>query len=456
MTSGWSSDWLFWLGGGAIALAAFVLLIKLLIGDRSGGRRRCPTCWYDMSGTPGNLRCSECGCTAANERKLKRTRRSWLKVGGALLLLFIGAGLSSTPGYLRAGWPGAVPSTILISMMPDLEKDSPAAFKELCSRMDAGSLWEWQWGWLIDRCVPNGGGLWQFEMTTRKRWPAGELGCHMVFIPRFTKLAYLDNVPIRVRITNGNGTPGEVTIDAGLWQPRHVIDNQAPHPMALLPGMVRPGDVVEFDLVFERAVLPLTTPIGPFNASGRGAGGAVSASGWTILKRERFRLPVQIVDNIELVCAAVRDDAFDQQMRERVQFALNDEYVDLHQQFDYQLAAPTVCAVRIELLRDGEECAHWNEWLYLHAGKYASRWKRLPLPPDLKLLTADARKAHHWQIRVRDDPIRALWATFVDHRWAGTLDFPLTPQVRDHKQVFASADSHRETRDGLSDETAAE
>jgi len=461
MTSGWSSDWLFWLGGGAIALTALVLFIRTLIGDRPRGRRRCPKCWYDMSGTPDNLRCSECGCTAANERKLKRTRRSWLKVCGAVLLLLIGAGLSSTPGYLRAGWPGAVPSTILISMMPDLEKDSPAAFKELCSRMDAGSLWEWQWGWLIDRCTATG--KWQFKITTRNRWPASEpLGCHRLFEPWPTGKSYLDNVPIQVRIRSVNGTGSELTLGAldGGFPHRYVFDEAAPPPMTDLPGTFRSGESVEFDVVFERAVLTPTPAAAPSRPRSPLAGPSMlpgpTAMTWTTLRSERIRLPVQIVDNFDQACIPVRDNGVDRQIRERVQFVLTESGLDLRQQFSYELANPTSCAVRIELLRDGEECVHWNDWLYLHAGKYALRWKTLTLPPELRLLTADARKVHDWQIRVRDDPSRALWATFADYRWAGTLDFPLTPQVRDRKQVFASADSRREIRDDSGDETAAE
>ena len=36
------------------------LLVWAMFGDRARGRRRCPRCWYDMSGAT-LLKCPECG-----------------------------------------------------------------------------------------------------------------------------------------------------------------------------------------------------------------------------------------------------------------------------------------------------------------------------------------------------------------------------------------------------------
>src|SRR5687767_10762457 len=74
-----SSDTLFWLGGGVLALAGMALLAWALFWDRARGRKRCPNCWYDMSqaAPQSPLRCTECGYEAKNERKLFRTRWRW-------------------------------------------------------------------------------------------------------------------------------------------------------------------------------------------------------------------------------------------------------------------------------------------------------------------------------------------------------------------------------------------
>ncbi len=64
---------------GAIALLGLFLLYLALFRDRSKSRRRCPKCWYDMSGaspTPP-VRCPECGHVSPTERDLARTRRRW-------------------------------------------------------------------------------------------------------------------------------------------------------------------------------------------------------------------------------------------------------------------------------------------------------------------------------------------------------------------------------------------
>lgn len=49
------------MGGGV------VLLGRALLWDRARGRRRCPKCWYDMSGVD-SLRCPECGREAMSVR----------------------------------------------------------------------------------------------------------------------------------------------------------------------------------------------------------------------------------------------------------------------------------------------------------------------------------------------------------------------------------------------------
>jgi hypothetical protein len=63
------------LGWVVVGIAAAVMAWALL-WDRSGGRRRCPKCWYDMGAT-GSLRCPECGREAKSERALHRTKRRW-------------------------------------------------------------------------------------------------------------------------------------------------------------------------------------------------------------------------------------------------------------------------------------------------------------------------------------------------------------------------------------------
>lgn len=110
----WSPAEWGWFGGATIVGAIGLLLLAwALLWDRSKGRRRCPECWYDMSG--GGLTCPECGKTVKRERKLRRTRRRWrwamlgfvLCIGSLALL---GQGRSLQPG----GWWNNAPTTLLI------------------------------------------------------------------------------------------------------------------------------------------------------------------------------------------------------------------------------------------------------------------------------------------------------------------------------------------------------
>lgn len=74
----------------ALALLGVVLLYFGLFLDRARSRRRCPKCWYDMSGAPPAcpVRCPECGHVSQTERDLmRRRRRWWLAALGYLLMI---------------------------------------------------------------------------------------------------------------------------------------------------------------------------------------------------------------------------------------------------------------------------------------------------------------------------------------------------------------------------------
>ena len=113
------SDWLFWISGGLLAAASLVLLYWALFTDRSRGRRRCPKCWYDMSGAVGDspYRCPECGKIIKREKKLHKTHRRWRWAMLAVVLTTLGGGLCGTPSIKRAGVQSIVPSTVLILMI---------------------------------------------------------------------------------------------------------------------------------------------------------------------------------------------------------------------------------------------------------------------------------------------------------------------------------------------------
>ena len=153
----WSAvDWALWSGAAALAVGATVLLAWAIRGDTARGRRRCPRCWYDMGGVPEGapLRCPECGSIARHERRLRRTRRRWKWALAACVMGVAALGLWATPGAMRGGWPGAVPSTVLVTRWPtpkawvakhvDVQVVNDPVLKELDRRIDAGELARWQ------------------------------------------------------------------------------------------------------------------------------------------------------------------------------------------------------------------------------------------------------------------------------------------------------------------------
>ena len=105
-------DWIFYTAGSTLALAGITIIALALFKDRAKARRRCPKCWYDMTGVPG-LQCPECGKEAKAEKNLLKTRRRWGRCATALFIVTIGTGLLLTPAIQRRGWPSIVPTPIL-------------------------------------------------------------------------------------------------------------------------------------------------------------------------------------------------------------------------------------------------------------------------------------------------------------------------------------------------------
>ena len=138
---------MFWLLAGALGLAGALLGWWALFADRAHGRRRCPKCWYMLCGTD-SLTCSECGYVAPREKKLLKTRRRRRWAFVAALVVLAAYGLAVTPRIKRSwyGWPGAVPTMVLLTLDPWLETDGALA-DELRSRVAGDEAWDWQQSW---------------------------------------------------------------------------------------------------------------------------------------------------------------------------------------------------------------------------------------------------------------------------------------------------------------------
>ena len=112
----WMVDlaWLFWLIAAVLAGISIYLLWRSLLRDPDRKKRRCPKCWYDMSGTPG-LRCPECGREHSAEKKLykRRRRRALASIGMGTLIVAFAVGWS--PRVAKDGWLGSAPTWALVT-----------------------------------------------------------------------------------------------------------------------------------------------------------------------------------------------------------------------------------------------------------------------------------------------------------------------------------------------------
>jgi hypothetical protein len=118
--------------------------------DPPRGRRRCPSCWYEMP-TGTELKCTECGKVAANERALHRTRRKPEFVRYAVLLVIVAPLVMRIGVWMEHGPTGFIPTTVLILGMEHLPAEliehaptSTVASASLLARQARRELFDWQ------------------------------------------------------------------------------------------------------------------------------------------------------------------------------------------------------------------------------------------------------------------------------------------------------------------------
>ena len=204
-------DWVFWTVGGLLGALALWLLYWSLLHDRSRGRRRCPKCWYDMSGTPGSLTRSECGRVVKRERKLLKTRGRWRWALCAIGCLTAACGALSFR-MLGDQWVTLVPTAYLIARMPTLPQSNPQLYSELESRMRAGKITRREWHWLYARTKANIKDAHQLSVDMREHWPAGaHMRCWITAVRKPSGQRWLDFQDVRVRVSPTVGADAEIT-----------------------------------------------------------------------------------------------------------------------------------------------------------------------------------------------------------------------------------------------------
>jgi len=157
-------DWFYWLIGGLLGAAGAILALWSLFADRARGRRRCPKCWYDMSGAEGDPphTCPECGNVIKRTRKLHKTRRRWRWAILSILILIASAISFDIPRVRRNGLAESLPTTVLILAIGWADDDwpiealAPRLWTEVCEHIplpDVSTLKPWQQRLLRGSCL---------------------------------------------------------------------------------------------------------------------------------------------------------------------------------------------------------------------------------------------------------------------------------------------------------------
>jgi hypothetical protein len=111
-----------------------------LFGDKARGRRRCPRCWHDLSGTPGRT-CGECGHEASDEAELFSTRRRWPIAFASVAFILAMAGWVRLT-VLDGRWSSYVPDAALGVIVAGVPGESLPTWvlQEIASRAAMGTL----------------------------------------------------------------------------------------------------------------------------------------------------------------------------------------------------------------------------------------------------------------------------------------------------------------------------
>jgi hypothetical protein len=428
---GW--EWAFWIAAAVALLAALATTYCAFLHDRARGRRRCPRCWYDMSGSPG-LTCSECGRTARHERKLQKTRRHWRMAMLAVGIAAVGAGLGVTPAVYEHGWWRIAPTTVLIAFMPDLPTWSKEAGEELDRRIGEDLPWDWQWRLLIGRINPSST-LWSVDVKAPANWPRDVplvIEAKWTPMPKLRELASGSRLRARLEpMYHGSVGPVQV-MPRSAFGPSGTPDEAILHVGA--PRRAAGATELAFRLTIEMATPP----------PGRALPAGASGGRWRVLHSELLTRSVTFEGaasaHIEIVDSAEHALMLQQAMS----FELGNMYLFARFERD-RITTDVVWPLQIELLRNGDAVHTWRTGSIDRAGtqRASGVYNRLLAIPltmrgEMRPFGTMGYRDFTWSLRVRGDVSRAIFDGAAAC-WGGEFHVPLYLHETEDSLMYRSS-----------------
>jgi len=390
--------------GGACVLLLFGVGWDFLLRLRKRvPERRCLKCWYNLSYSPG-MTCSECGYTASQEKYFRKLRIRKRLVALACVFFLASYGAHLYPGVKARGWVAAIPTTVLILMLPEAGSEAeerwddvrrewvwnPLCF-EMGMRLDSNRVADWQLSIAIRRAR---------IIHTRERWPIEE---PLIF--------YRDRpfwLPLSTEVTLGSQDTRD--LEHGTTPSTH---NPLKEHLKLGENSVQFRVRIGYE------------PVGEFLPTLTRWNGIIST-------------PVQGVETIEDVITPVQGDIIDRLVAERIQLYIKSRYPSpisepdknsvelvIDRSPDPQLDNMAIQCMLEYVNYDGKvidvvEPVRFGRSLF--DGNTCSARFKMP-PFNEQYLTK--KKLAGWRIRLRGDARLSLSEFDCDTYWAGSIEYDL-------------------------------
>ncbi|MCZ6836951.1 MAG: hypothetical protein O7G85_14335 [Planctomycetota bacterium] len=454
-------DWVCYVFAALLFLVALACFYRGFLFDRLKGQRRCPKCWYDMTGTRG-LTCSECGFITKGERQLFKTRRRWRWVGLGFVIFLMACILPMYENLRDGTWIENAPNWLLIRALRWAPNSSDVVRDEVELRIKGRQLSIPQVKYVIERgikgdwfrppgTVENMSYYWSlYEMVDYEYSSDQPFGLRGLGYSRDLAHAYPPKIRILARDAWPKDTPFRIVPYIGVtnmnWQGSEafrirlslrgsksakIIHINAPNQRDSRYAWRNAWGI---DHSVELSTLPIGTKEVVFDVCTEWFNGnpndVESKGDWETIENQMIRVPVDVGGKIHDIIRPVAND-------EKTEWLKQNLWLQLFKQEEWILFVGVDPYLKHTLLEEGLainclfEIRRGEDLIAETSGSISRpRWwggrdiAWLQLNGDLEMLSfAESEKdSGLWTIRVKSDPIGALSDFPSDRYWVGEFE----------------------------------